>query len=309
MFLTSSVCSRKGRGGGGWHKASVSDCLPVAAPIGLSPLLILTLCGSERVLVVWGRRGSCTGFPRRVRSAICQCAFASFRIACFIPRAAPAHLTAPRKTKKPRFPQIGTIAPLITVCSVQCALPPVRWIFDFHCAVSGGQRDPGNQPNTGLPETPPTPGRRYRAYETTKDEDQPNPSWNAEGLTGYMARVFGFTKRETVAIMGAHALGKMHGTIALFKYDWQRWQTDLLNNNYFRMLAARPSKYLQCSASEPARVIGGPRGALADTGFYVRPLRKSVSGGPYQWFHYYRRCPDCYRDDQVRPRTTLRTPP
>ena len=35
-----------------WHKASVSDCLPLAAPIGLSPLLILTLCGPERVLVV-----------------------------------------------------------------------------------------------------------------------------------------------------------------------------------------------------------------------------------------------------------------
>ena len=39
-------------GGGGWHKASVSECLPLAAPIGLSPLLILTLCGPERVLVV-----------------------------------------------------------------------------------------------------------------------------------------------------------------------------------------------------------------------------------------------------------------
>ena len=39
-------------GGGGWHKASVSDCLPLAAPIGLSPLLILTLCGPESALVV-----------------------------------------------------------------------------------------------------------------------------------------------------------------------------------------------------------------------------------------------------------------
>ena len=37
---------------GVWHKASVSGCMPLAAPIGLSPLLILTLCGSERVLVV-----------------------------------------------------------------------------------------------------------------------------------------------------------------------------------------------------------------------------------------------------------------
>ena len=41
-----------GGGGGGWHKASVPDCLPLAAPIGLSPPLILTLCGPERVLVV-----------------------------------------------------------------------------------------------------------------------------------------------------------------------------------------------------------------------------------------------------------------
>ena len=39
-------------GGGGWYNASVSDCLPLAAPIGLLPLLILTLCGPERVLVV-----------------------------------------------------------------------------------------------------------------------------------------------------------------------------------------------------------------------------------------------------------------
>ena len=39
-------------GGGGWHRAMVLVCLPLAAPIGLSPLHILTLCGSERVVVV-----------------------------------------------------------------------------------------------------------------------------------------------------------------------------------------------------------------------------------------------------------------
>ena len=41
-------------GGGGRHKASVLGCLPLAVPIGLSPLLILTLCGSERVLTRGG---------------------------------------------------------------------------------------------------------------------------------------------------------------------------------------------------------------------------------------------------------------
>ena len=46
------VVLHTGGGGGGGGKASGSDCLPLAAPIGLSPLLILTLCGPERVLVV-----------------------------------------------------------------------------------------------------------------------------------------------------------------------------------------------------------------------------------------------------------------
>ena len=49
-------------------------CLPLAVPIGLSPLLILTLCGSERVLVVSTEhpddvsglttRGGGGGFPK-----------------------------------------------------------------------------------------------------------------------------------------------------------------------------------------------------------------------------------------------------
>ena len=49
---SSGTAHCSGREGGVWHKASVSDCLPLAAPIGLSPLLILTLRGPERVFVV-----------------------------------------------------------------------------------------------------------------------------------------------------------------------------------------------------------------------------------------------------------------
>ena len=39
-------------GGGGWHRAMGLVSLPLAAPIGLSPLHVLTLCGPKRVLVV-----------------------------------------------------------------------------------------------------------------------------------------------------------------------------------------------------------------------------------------------------------------
>ena len=39
-------------GGGGLVQGLGISGVPLAAPIGLSPLLILTLCGSEHVLVV-----------------------------------------------------------------------------------------------------------------------------------------------------------------------------------------------------------------------------------------------------------------
>ena len=45
-------------GRGGWHEAMVLVCLPLAEPIGLSPLHIRTLCGFERVLVVRGGGGA-----------------------------------------------------------------------------------------------------------------------------------------------------------------------------------------------------------------------------------------------------------
>mmetsp|Transcript_40705 Transcript_40705/g.95624 ORF Transcript_40705/g.95624 Transcript_40705/m.95624 type:complete len:430 (+) Transcript_40705:130-1419(+) len=90
-------------------------------------------------------------------------------------------------------------------------------------------------------------GHRYRPYETTKVEDNPNPSGNASMVTDYMQRVFAFSKKETVAIMGAHSLGEMHGVNGLWKYKWQWMQTNYLNNNYYRMLASRPGKFVMCS--------------------------------------------------------------
>ena len=64
VLLDVGVSKTKGGGGKGhlylqpfggrgeWHGAMVLVCLPLAAPIGLSPLHIPTHFGSERVLVV-----------------------------------------------------------------------------------------------------------------------------------------------------------------------------------------------------------------------------------------------------------------
>mmetsp|Transcript_72286 Transcript_72286/g.156956 ORF Transcript_72286/g.156956 Transcript_72286/m.156956 type:complete len:575 (+) Transcript_72286:62-1786(+) len=132
---------------------------------------------------------------------------------------------------------------------------------------------------------------RRRAYEASRHEFHPNPHGNGVETGDFFKDWFNFTRRETVAIMGAHALGSFHGSVSLFKYDWTKGQSHILNNQYYRALVKAPSKMSTCG--DPPQWTGGPQGSEAPTGWYVRPLRKSVSGGPYLWFHYYLRCPEC----------------
>jgi len=91
--------------------------------------------------------------------------------------------------------------------------------------------------------------------------------------------------------MGAHSLGSFHHMNSMFRYVWTRSQKQFLNNDYYRIMMAEPHYYVNCN---PWRVTGGPRGIRAKTGWFVLPSCKTVSGGPYQWFHYYYRCPDCW---------------
>ena len=44
-------------------------------------------------------------------------------------------------------------------------------------------------------------------YRTANTETQPNPEGNGDDTLDFFQSQFGFTGRETVAIMGAHTLG------------------------------------------------------------------------------------------------------
>ena len=59
-----------------------------------------------------------------------------------------------RHVTTPGFPRNPSLAPLPLLFTVAGrALPPVRWMFDFYCALSGGKRDLGNQPNCSISTT------------------------------------------------------------------------------------------------------------------------------------------------------------
>merc|ERR1719198_1293044 len=85
----------------------------------------------------------------------------------------------------------------------------------------------------------------------------------------------------------------------MFKYRWQFGNDFLLNNDYYRNIMGRPGMKQICGFSKkkkPATWAGRPGGKPADSGWWLRPLRELPSGGPFLWFHYYHRCPTCYKD-------------
>ena len=50
----------------------------------------------------------------------------------------------------------------------------------------------------------------------------------------FFEKDFGFTGRETVAIMGAHTMGRLHYSISLFRYLWTTRGRASFNNHYYK---------------------------------------------------------------------------
>jgi len=140
---------------------------------------------------------------------------------------------------------------------------------------------------------------RPRVYESMQKESFPSTWFNGSMISDFFAKDFGFSKRETVAIMGAHSYGTVHGEVSGgFRYDWTHKQTDQLNNMYYRLISLMPSKHFERFQSMGHRlkdvmVTGGVNGSMARTFAYLHEDGKEQGGGHFQWFHGYERCPVC----------------
>jgi len=145
---------------------------------------------------------------------------------------------------------------------------------------------------------------RRRAYETLDMEQLPSSHANGRTVQQYFEEHFDFSARETVAIMGAHSFGKFHSDTSLFKYDWTRGTKNMMNNEYYRIIALRP--HLNKQTKPSWNLVGGPgrsptnsTGALAKTRWLIRAHKFTAGGGPFQWSHQYKRCPYCLWNDQL----------
>ena len=75
-----------------------------------------------------------------------------------------------------------------------------------------------------------------KPYKATKHESHPNAVGNGQMTLDFFKKDFGFNGKETVAIMGAHTIGRLHVDISLFRYVWTHMGTSMFNNHYYRYL-------------------------------------------------------------------------
>merc|ERR1711953_1628789 len=130
-----------------------------------------------------------------------------------------------------------------------------------------------------------------RDFFTKREEIHPNLHANGVETTEYFKDNFGFTARESIALLeGAHSFGKFHREVSMHKYAWNRMQDRLLNNQQFRNIANEPMFKAVCHKAEPLLLIGNAKGEPATIEWQVNARRVTVSGGPFQWWKRYQMC-------------------
>ena len=130
-----------------------------------------------------------------------------------------------------------------------------------------------------------------KRWQTDRKEVQPNVQGNGVETTDFFKDNFGLTGRQSVALVGgAHSFGTFNHANSQFKYSWTRAQTHYLNNQLFRHVAMKPQYFSNCGPDQWT-LVGDHLGQPAETRWLVRANRCGYGMGPFQWTHWYYRCP------------------
>ena len=126
-------------------------------------------------------------------------------------------------------------------------------------------------------------------YKAPHREYHPDEHFNGTMAVRFMETEFGFSARETVAIMGAHTLGRFHQKQSAHKYVWT---TDFqaFNNQYFRNLAGRPDWFFDDDACTKVGDAWGNKGHAV----WIAKMNQNFrTGAPVQWIQKKVVCPNC----------------
>merc|ERR1719221_592280 len=134
------------------------------------------------------------------------------------------------------------------------------------------------------------------AFLSEDDEVDPDEHFNGTMPVRFMEEHFGFSAKETVAIMGAHTLGKFHQKKSGHKYVWTTdWAA--LNNQYFRNIAGRDDWFFDDQDCTPVGEAWGNKGRAV---WIAKQNQVYRTGAPIQWIQKKVVCPNCAAKSYLR---------
>jgi len=133
----------------------------------------------------------------------------------------------------------------------------------------------------------------YEQYKTDRPEKHPNPEGNGDATLDFFKDEFGFTGRETVAIMGAHTLGRMRPQHSLFKYVWTVRAGNSFNNAYYKNFVKKNEWFLESQDDNTCTFVGDAYGNLPDVKWVPTMNGFTKSGGPMHWIRMHYACNFC----------------
>eukprot|EP00418_Pyrodinium_bahamense_P084262 CAMPEP_0179069454 /NCGR_PEP_ID=MMETSP0796-20121207/30515_1 /TAXON_ID=73915 /ORGANISM="Pyrodinium bahamense, Strain pbaha01" /LENGTH=697 /DNA_ID=CAMNT_0020766519 /DNA_START=50 /DNA_END=2143 /DNA_ORIENTATION=- len=129
-------------------------------------------------------------------------------------------------------------------------------------------------------------------YKTERAETHPDNHGNGVKTAQFFKEQFDFSGRETVAIMGAHTIGRYHISATGFKYVWTPRSEWSFNNEYYRnMMLDTDASWVFNNDDCPK--IGDAYGVKPHQRWAVKANLITTDGGPIQWVKFSHVGPDC----------------
>jgi len=132
----------------------------------------------------------------------------------------------------------------------------------------------------------------YKAPQSAY-EKAPPAQGNGTMVLEYFKNSFGFSARQTAAIMGAHTFGRVHVIHSLFRYGWTSRNSLLFNNHYYRSMVKKNEWLYDDGSCTP---IGDAFGKKARSRWVPHVRHDTTRGGPVQWINEKLVCHNCRAD-------------
>merc|ERR1711892_365914 len=119
-------------------------------------------------------------------------------------------------------------------------------------------------------------------YITTQEEAHPSIMTNGEGTVDFFTTYFNMTRREIVAILGGHPMGRLNIQHSLLPYVWTSRGGQLFNNAYYKLITNRDEWYFNDDACTK---VGDAFGNKPQTRWVPHVRQFTENGGPVHWIH------------------------